>query len=333
MKRFPIAALFAMATFAFAQDKCLDLCSSCMNNDKQDVCAKVETLCKCTEMLEKLQQELNAPTAAETPEAESTVQPDSSIAKDSVTAISAPDTVSDTTPAAAPDATPAPTPEKKEADIAENEKDSHYFGVSLNFEVFSDLDADNYEVYETDLGLAGSIGFLSRWYFLYKDAASIQTGFNLMFRYAKDVLEEVSFNSAILSECVYMEYMTIAAEIPLEFRIGFPMKIFKPFVSTSVNFRKPIFGLNSYGIDVSYDEYQYSSRIYTYAEDEFDESWESGIYDFSDWEFIGYFGLGFEISHHFSLQFDWIMWSARTYSDSGDAYDDGTWKINMDVAF
>ena len=57
MKFSPLAALLALASFAFAQDKCLDLCSSCMNNDKQGVCTKVETLCKCSEMLDNLQKD------------------------------------------------------------------------------------------------------------------------------------------------------------------------------------------------------------------------------------------------------------------------------------
>ena len=68
MRFFLLVLLFVLASLAFAQDECFDLCSSCMNNDKQDVCAKVESLCNCSKILESLKQELltNSSSSADT---------------------------------------------------------------------------------------------------------------------------------------------------------------------------------------------------------------------------------------------------------------------------
>ena len=51
--------IFAAAT-AFAQDTCSELCGPCLDNNESGPCAKVEEICKCTEMIANLKAELQS---------------------------------------------------------------------------------------------------------------------------------------------------------------------------------------------------------------------------------------------------------------------------------
>lgn len=321
MKRVLLFTLAIAAASAFAEDTCLELCSSCMGDAKQEVCAKVETLCKCNAILEGLKQELSktdSTTTETTTEAEPATETPTVVnfspATETKTAEEIPAEIpSQEKVAATPEPTVAETAVKEDPP---KKKDIFYFGLSTNFELFSDIEMESFRIHETDLGLAGSVGFLSRMYLLY-DALSIQTGFNGMFRYAEDVVEEFRLGNRLFQNGVYMEYGTIAVEVPIELRIGMPMKFFRPFVSTSANFRKPIWGWTLFR-KIESDEPLFDT--------------ETSLFSISDWEFVGFFGIGFEITPHFSLQSEWLIWSARTYSDSGKAYESGSWKVNIDLA-
>ena len=318
MKKILLFTCIFAVTYTFAEDKCLELCSSCLGDAKQEVCTKVETLCKCNALLEELKQELSK-TDSTSPEAQpSTETPtvaDSASVTETKTAEEIPAEIpSEEKVVATAEPTVAETAVKEESPRKKN--DLFYFGLSLNFELFSELETGSYRVDETDLGLAGSVGFLSRMYLLY-DALSIQTGFNAMFRYAKDNLVNFNYHGAHWGNRAFIEYTTIGVEVPVEFRLGVPMKFFRPFVSKSVNFRKPIWGWKDYGKIESGETFGDA---------------ESSLFSFSDWEFAGFFGIGFEITPHFSIQSEWLIWSVRTYSDSGDAYESGSWRVNIDLA-
>ena len=362
MKRGLLFILLFASVQIFAEEKCVELCSSCMGETKPAACTKVETLCKCSEMLNALMQELSKqdsvpelqPVSDSTDvqlaqqdsvaQADSVVKMDSVAQVDSVTKDSSISPVVDSAETVQPTvdstiatvdsaiAEPAPAEEPKAEKSPKD--DIFYIGITASFEMFQETMVAGYRVDETNPGIGGYFGFLLRWYFV-NGVASIQTGLNGVFHYAyndlKTILDEYEFGSRydIYDQDVFIEYYLLGAEIPMELRVGVPSKILRPFVSTSANFRKPIFATVNYGFDVKVLDDSYSFGVY---DREDGENWDHDFFDTSDWEFVGYLGLGIEITRHFSLQYQWLLWSARTYDEV--AYNSlDSWKVSLDIAW
>lgn len=354
MKKPLLIALSIMASFAFAQDKCLDLCASCMNNDKQDVCAKVETLCKCSDILESLSQELQATSSTSTDTVQNEVSSDTTASTDSTalqtdslaTADSteikgsiaeAPQdtTVSDSTkqPKLSPnnEQTP-PTPENKPKDR------TFYFGISLAFEKFDEYTVADYDVHGGDRdfdNIGANLGFLLRWYLL--KSISFQTGLNMVYHHGysdiKDSELEVGWGAYHYSHDISIEYHNLMAEIPLTFRFGIPFVI-SPYVSLSIHVRKPLYAWIDYDFDYEWqfsEDYNYSSRSYDYD----DYGSNSGAFTEDDWEFLGYLGFGLELTRHLSIQWQMLLINAVTYTTEILNYKllADTWRLNLDIAF
>jgi hypothetical protein len=354
MKFSPLAALLALASFAFAQDKCLDLCSSCMNNDKQDVCAKVESICKCSEILESLKQELqtSSPSTADTAQAgqaapdtsalqvDTLAAADSSVQNDSaVTASTAQDTqVVETSQAPVQveqnTATAVPVAAEKE------KKDRiFYFGLSLGFEQFLEKSIADYEVEGSEEfydHIGANLGFFLRWYF-YR-AGSFQFGLNAIYHHGYYDIEESDYRVGgdryYYNHDVSINYHSIMAEIPLTFRFGIPF-VLSPYLSLDIHVRKPIYAWIVYDVDISMqlgDYYSYSNRDYDYD----DYGTSSGAFTADDWEFLGYLGFGIEFTRHVSIQWQMLLINAVTYAgDEPINYEllADTWRINLDIAF
>ena len=369
MKFSPLAALLALASFAFAQDKCLDLCSSCMNNDKQGVCTKVETLCKCSEMLDNLQKELANPnpttavdSAVDTAQAvqassdTSAMQPDSlakadsTVHNDSAIAVV---TTQDTqavekgqVSAGEQDsnATVAAVTEKEKAEetkVPPQEKKDRifYFGLSLGFEQFLEKSIADYEVEGSEEfydHIGANLGFFLRWYF-YR-AGSFQFGLNAIYHHGYYDIEESDYRVGgdryYYNHDVSINYHSIMAEIPLTFRFGIPF-VLSPYLSLDIHVRKPIYAWIDYDVDISMqlgDYYSYSNRDYDYD----DYGTSSGAFTADDWEFLGYLGFGIEFTRHVSIQWQMLLINAVTYAgDEPINYEllADTWRINIDIAF
>ena len=352
MKFSPLAALLALASLAFAQDKCLDLCSSCMNNDKQDVCAKVESICKCSEILESLKQELQtsspsadtaqagqaAPDTSALP-ADTLANADSSVQNDSaVMASTAQDTqVVETSQAPVQGeqntATAAPVAAEKE------KKDRiFYFGLSLGYEQFQEKTVANYEVEEPEEiydHIGANLGFFLRWYFY--SAGSFQFGLNAIYHHGYYDIEESDYRIGgeryYYNHDVSINYHSIMAEIPLTFRFGVPF-VLSPYLSLDIHVRKPIYAWIDYDVDVSVrlgDYYEYSNRDYDYD----DYGTSSGEFSEADWEFLGYLGFGVEFTRHVSIQWQMLLIDAVTYAADVLNYEllADTWRISLDIAF
>ena len=352
MKRSLLFILLVAAVQIYAEEKCIELCSSCMGETKPAACTKVETLCKCSEMLNELMQEMSKQESVpeSQPEGDSAavqlVQQDSvaqadSVAKidslaqaDSVAKDSSVPPVVDSVETAKPtvDSTVI-TAEKPKTDSPPKD-DIFYIGIMASFEMFQETMVAGYRVNESDPGIGGYFGFLLRWYFL-DGVASIQTGLNGVFHYAyndlKTIFDEYYFDSPydIYDQDIFIEYYLLGAEIPLELRVGIPSKILRPFISTNANFRKPIFATVNYGFEVRVLDDSYSFGVH---DREDGANWDHDFFVESDWEFVGYLGLGFEIMRHFSLQYQWLLWSARTYDEVAYTSLD-SWKVSMDIAW
>ena len=178
MKRVLLFSLI-VAACAFAEETCLDLCSSCMSESKPDACSKVETLCKCSSLVENLKQELQSKdsVAVESPAVDSSVvdshavdssavdtavvdssvkdssSVDSSVVDSSVVAKTAADTsVTDT---AITDTTKQAV---KDSESASKGDEMFYMGVSLGYEHYYEHDVAGVHVwdnYQWGLNLPG----------------------------------------------------------------------------------------------------------------------------------------------------------------------------------
>ena len=362
MKFSPLAALLALATLTFAQDKCLDLCSSCMNNDKQDVCAKVESLCKCSEILESLKLELMASdsSTADTVQASqaaldtnaqqtaSLAKVDSTERKDStITVVTSQDTqVVEKVSSGEQNinvTVSVVTDKEKEAekkDAPQEKKDRiFYFGLSLGFEQFLEKTIADYEVEGSEEfydHIGANLGFFLRWYF-YR-AGSFQFGLNAIYHHGYYDIEESDYRVGgdryYYNHDVSINYHSIMAEIPLTFRFGIPF-VLSPYLSLDIHVRKPIYAWIDYDVDISMqlgDYYSYSNRDYDYD----DYGTSSGAFTADDWEFLGYLGFGIEFTRHVSIQWQMLLINAVTYAgDEPINYEllADTWRINLDIAF
>jgi len=364
MKRSLLFILLVAAVQIFAEEKCVELCSSCMGETKPAACSKVETLCKCAEMLDELMQEMSkqesvpesqpVSDSTEVPlapqdsvaQADSVAKIDSLAQADSVAKIdsvaqvdsvakdsSVPPVVDSVETANSTVDSTVITAEKPKTDTPPKD-DIFYIGIMASFEMFQETMVAGYRVNESDPGIGGYFGFLLRWYFL-DGVASIQTGLNGVFHYAyndlKTIFDEYYFDSPydIYDQDIFIEYYLLGAEIPLELRVGIPSKILRPFISTNANFRKPIFATVNYGFEVRVLDDSYSFGVH---DREDGANWDHDFFVESDWEFVGYLGLGVEITRHFSLQYQWLLWSARTYDEVAYTSLD-SWKVSMDIAW
>lgn len=354
MKKPLLIALSIMASFTFAQDKCLDLCASCMNNDKQDVCSKVETLCKCSDILESLSQELQATSSTSTDTVQNEVSSDTtastdstalqtdSLATDSITKDSIAEVPQDTIVA---DSIKQPelidtTSNEQTALVPENKpKDrTFYFGISLAFEKFDEFTVADFDVHGGNRdfdNIGANLGFLLRWYML--KSISFQTGLNMVYHHGysdiKDSELEVGWGAYHYSHDISIEYHNLMAEIPLTFRFGIPFVI-SPYVSLSIHVRKPLYAWIDYDFDYEWqfsEDYNYSSRSYDYD----DYGSNSGAFTEDDWEFLGYLGFGLELTRHLSIQWQMLLINAVTYTTEILNYKllTDTWRLNLDIAF
>lgn len=356
------------AVAAFANDTCIEFCGSCIGKSDSPACAKVELLCKCSEIVSTLKDEISeapsdsipadtvsvdtvsydtvqkADSTTDTTVADSTALPAiDSLAKDTVVKDSAvkdtatQDTVSGTSLAIITPTTPQhveANPEKKDRIF--------YKGISLGFEQFQEETVANFDVKKADeiqdhFGI--NLGFLLRWYFY--SHGSFQTGLNAVWYHGYYYLEDNRFYAARNTDYYYhnttVEYHNLMAEIPLTVRFGLPFK-FSPYLSLSAHIRKPIYAWVDYDAyfswglrgEFDYNSYSYDSQSYNYD----DDNSSDGAFSIADWEFLGYVGAGFEITRHVSLQWQMVLVNAVTYSNEIFNYKVAeTWRIGLDFAW
>lgn len=198
---------------------------------------------------------------------------------------------------------------------APKEKRQHFYkGFGLTFGSYDENDFLDYsldgENAIEDGNFEAGLSFIAKWYF-YR-AGSFQTGLNAYFRhhsYYEDKWKYIGYYMDIETE-----YYNITLELPLAIRIGIPIKYFAPFISETFAVRKPIYGWAKVNTD---GRYYYD-----------DTGWKSDFYGASDWEFVDWIGVGFEVAQHFSLEFQTMLFAERT--GSAHLFDpDESFRINM----
>lgn len=330
----------------FADDTCLELCSSCIEDSGRESCVKVEKLCKCSAMLEGLKQELATPDTTPADSAAPAIQnslevatADTLVKADTVEST---DSIQDANQnVAVVEELPPQQEDNKTLQDQNAEKKkprNFYWGVSLGYEQFQEETVANFDVEKTDdpfdhMGV--NFGFFLRWYFY--SAGSFQLGLNAVYHHGRYDIEEYDFRVGYkrynYSHDVWIDYHNIMAEIPLTFRFGIPF-VLSPYVSLDVHVRKPLYAWIDYSADVSLqlgDYYSYTSRYY-----DFDDVGESdAAFTEEDWEFLGYLGFGLELTRHLSIQWQMLLINAVTYTNEILNYKllTKSWRISLDIAF
>ncbi len=373
MKNKILPYLLFLSISVFANDTCIEFCGSCMGKSDSPACAKVELLCKCSEMISSLKDEISeVPSDTVTTDS---IPADTAQGTDMVVADTDTNTVdsltSDTTVAVI-DSTAVPSQDSIEQDSStqnaiadssasdtslaviepttpqhveiETKKDQRNFykGITLNFELFQEREIANYEVQRiNDFGtdhMGATLGFLLRWYF-YR-WGSFQTGLNAVYHHADYYLKESDLYSYQAEKVDgELEYHSIALEIPLEFRFGFPLgsaKEISPFVSLNTLIRKPLYAWIYSDVNWRWQIQMYN--YYTFYDETLHEenSFDcDGAFSAADWDFLEYLGFGIEFYRHVSIQWQILLLSLRTNVDEPFAYVGGsaTWRISMDFAW
>lgn len=201
--------------------------------------------------------------------------------------------------------TPKPAPKEK--------RQHFYKGFGLTFGSYDENDFLDYSVDGDnsieDGNYEAGLSFIAKWYF-YR-AGSFQTGLNAYFRhhsYYEDNWKYIGSYYGGGSRYMDMdaEYFNITLELPLAIRIGIPIKYFAPFISETFAVRKPIYGWAW----VDYGD------------------WESDFYGASDWEFVDWIGIGFEIAQHFAIEYQMMAVAFRT--GNAHLYDtEESFRLNM----
>ena len=367
MKNKILPYLLFLSISVFANDTCIEFCGSCMGKSDSPACAKVELLCKCSEMISSLKDEISevpsdtvttdsipADTAFVDTVSADTLQAADSTADttvDDTTALPAKDSLAQDTEAkdsvikdtatqeAAPDTSLAiitpTTPQHVELNPEKKER-IFYKGVSIGFEQFQEVSVANYDVKKADevynhLGL--NLGFFMRWYFY--SAGSFQIGLNGIWHHGRYALDGSNFDARwyvlYYHHDVSIDYHNIMAEIPLTVRFGLPFK-YSPYISLSAHIRKPIYAWVEYDANISWsiDDDYYDPWSYHFGD--FNSS--DGAYTADDWEFIGFVGAGLEISRHVSIQWQVVCINAVTYSNEHINYRLGeSWRLSLDFAW
>ena len=351
MKRVLLFALI-IAAWAFAEETCLDLCSSCMSESKPDACSKVETLCKCSSLVENLRQELQSKdsVAVDSPVVDSSAVDSSVVDTSVVDSPAVAKTVADTSATeslvadssaqvqvqvketASEDTTKQAV---KDSESASKGDEMFYMGVSVGYEHYYEHEVAGVHMVD-DYQWGVNLGFLLRWYLYHW--GSFQTGINAVYHQAEHESQGGGRD---------IDYQSIMFEIPLQVRLGVPLgkTPISPFVSLNAYIRKPVYAWVEYSwtrehqstLDLGGGYYQYSAPMTEYLVDESAD----GFYKSEDWEFLEYVGIGIEFNRFISLQWQFLLLSTVTYSDyqyygnyfNNTNADEITWRVILDIAW
>lgn len=234
--------IFAAAT-AFAQDTCSELCGSCLDNNESGPCAKVEEICKCTEMIANLKAELQSDASDKTAT--------ESVYESNVQSAAA---------------------ENRQAQDQASENTVFWMGFSLGYESFMEQMEGDVRVDEFYHHLGINAGAVLRWD-LYHWLSFI-TGINAIYHYA-EYSQTLAYHR--YGENNNILYNNIMVEIPLQFRfaLSFEKTKIRPFISASTHIRKPIYVWSD--TEVFWKDFDNKGGMYSFLDWEFMEYLGLGI--------------------------------------------------------
>ena len=186
-----------------------------------------------------------------------------------------------------------------------------------------------FENLEQETGYEAGISYLLRWYFYDGGAFSIGLGTFYHFK---------QFKYELTPEEKYgIYYHNIGLDAPISFRLGAPIiPIFKPFVSYTFNFHKPIFEI--YKIETPPEPETEEDMMKSMAGDV--AGIDLGMFDdmktrfngLKDFTYSVWLGLGVQITRHFSIEYQ-FNFGVGTSGHAHKYEDDDYWRIVVNIAW
>ena len=184
---------------------------------------------------------------------------------------------------------------------------------------------------DDETGYEGGLTYYLRWYFY--DGGAFSTGMGTFYHYKKFTLED----TLALTDKVDIYYHNIGLDIPISFRLGVPyIPIFKPFISQTFNFHKPIFEIYKVEAPESEKELSKEEEITEAAKDQlglgFLDDIETRFNGVKDLTFSVWLGIGLQITRHFSAEYQFnfgVGGSGHSHRFDTDNY----WRIVVDFAW
>lgn len=184
---------------------------------------------------------------------------------------------------------------------------------------------------DDETGYEGGLTYYLRWYFY--DGGAFSIGMGTFYHYKKFTLED----TLALTDKIDIYYHNIGLDIPISFRLGVPyIPIFKPFISQTFNFHKPIFEIYKVEAPESEKELSKEEEITEAAKDQlglgFLDDIETRFNGVKDLTFSVWLGIGLQITRHFSAEYQFnfgVGGSGHSHRFDTDNY----WRIVVDFAW
>ena len=216
----------------------------------------------------------------------------------------------------------------------ENKKDRIFYKVmEFTYGNFGEnsyyaKDYGRIEDLEEETGYEAGLTYLLRWYFY--DGGAFSIGLGTFYHYKK-------FYYEISPEEKYgIYYHNIGADIPISFRLGVPViPIFKPFISETFNFHKPIFEIYKIETpkvekeDGEMDVKDLASNFINIGILDDVKTRFNGINEFN---FSVWLGFGLQITRHFSAEYQ-INFGVGTFGHAHEYDEDTYWRVVVDFAW
>ena len=184
---------------------------------------------------------------------------------------------------------------------------------------------------DDETGYEGGLTYYLRWYFY--DGGAFSIGMGTFYHYKKFTLED----TLDITDKVNIFYHNIGLDVPISFRLGVPyIPIFKPFISQTFNFHKPIFEIYKVEAPESEKELSKEEEITEAAKDQlglgFLDDIETRFNGMKDLTFSVWLGIGLQITRHFSAEYQFnfgVGGSGHSHRFDTDNY----WRIVVDFAW
>ena len=184
---------------------------------------------------------------------------------------------------------------------------------------------------DDETGYEGGLTYYLRWYFY--DGGAFSIGMGTFYHYKKFTLED----TLALTDKVDIYYHNIGLDIPISFRLRVPyIPIFKPFISQTFNFHKPIFEIHKVEAPESEKELSKEEEVKEAAKDQlglgFLDDIETRFNGVKDLTFSVWLGIGLQITRHFSAEYQFnfgVGGSGHSHRFDTDNY----WRIVVDFAW
>ena len=183
---------------------------------------------------------------------------------------------------------------------------------------------------DDETGYEGGLTYYLRWYFY--DGGAFSIGMGTFYHYKKFSLED----TLAISDKVNIFYHNIGLDVPISFRLGVPyIPIFKPFISQTFNFHKPIFEVYKVEAPESEKELSEEEAIKEAAKSQFGlgflDDVQTRFNGAKDLTFSVWLGLGLQITRHFSAEYQFnfgVGGSGHSHRFDTDNY----WRVVVDFA-